>query len=152
MILVTVGTTAFDSLIRQIDTSISLDLDIRLQIANGNYLPQNFSWFRFSSAISSLYEEADFIICHAGAGTVYRLLEMRKKIIVVPNLNRSDPHQRELAFFVESNRYGMVCWDYAKIQESIENIEDFRSVPFVKPPFMGGDLILKLIHQLHNKK
>ena len=88
-ILVTVGTTRFDSLIKYLDeTFAGLDFEFTFQIADGKYEPVNFPFFTFSSDINTYYKESDLVICHAGAGTIYKLLESRKKVIIVPNTER----------------------------------------------------------------
>jgi beta-1,4-N-acetylglucosaminyltransferase len=149
MILVTVGTTPFDELIRAVDESLPRETEVSLQIAEGAYQPKNFPWFKFTPAIGELYEKAELVICHAGAGTTYKLLEMRKKMVVVPNLTRSDPHQKELAAFVERGRHAPVCWDPAEIGRVVALVPGFPYEPFVKTPFQGGDLLAGIIRDAY---
>jgi beta-1,4-N-acetylglucosaminyltransferase len=117
-IFVTVGTTKFDSLIEYIDQNKEFDdLNIECQIANGKYIPKNHLYFKFceNSAIIRKYESADLIISHAGAGTIYKLLEMRKRIIIVPNLDRVDKHQLDLAQYMDKNKYALVSYKLDKL-------------------------------------
>jgi len=151
MILVTVGTTSFDALIRAVDQNLPREWNLHLQIADGTYIPKHFDWFRFSDRISDFYSQSAFVICHAGAGTVFRLLELRKRLVVVPNLTRADPHQRELAHFVDSNHYAVVCQEPTSIAESIRAMRDFDFKPFVKPAFSGGSLLLEKIEHSYLK-
>ncbi len=145
MILVTIGTTAFDSLIKEIDQTFPKSTDILLQIADGVYKPVNFPFITFSNNIDEYYHKSELIICHAGAGTVYKLLEMGKKIIVVPNMTRSDPHQRELADFVKSNNYGLVPDNLNDIHKTVYQAEQFIPQKYNKPVFTGNKLLLEII-------
>lgn len=114
-LLVTVGTTPFDSLIRELDILIGQgrhgsNLRARFQVsAAATYFPVNGTWIRFSSEIRDEYQQADIVVCHAGAGTVFTLLEMQKRIVVVPNISRRDKHQLDIATWVDSNQYALVA-------------------------------------------
>jgi len=148
MILVTIGTTAFDSLIKVIDQTFPKSTDILLQIADGEYKPTSFPFITFIENIDEYYLKADVIICHAGAGTVYKLLEMDKKIIVVPNMTRSDPHQRELAEFVKANNYGLVSEKLKDLHKIVKESDFFQPQKYSKPIFTGNKLLLEIIHSL----
>ncbi len=78
---ITVGTTPFDDLIKTCDklTRNFVDTEFIAQISNGSYEPSNMNYFSFTDDINSFYSNSDLIICHSGAGTVYRLLELGKK-------------------------------------------------------------------------
>lgn len=102
--LVTIGTTTFDSLIKVLDKP-SEKVSMKFQIAGGIYKPVNHDYEKFIPDIQSHYSEFDFIVTHAGAGSVYTLLESPMKFAVVANVERSDDHQLELARFVGSNNY-----------------------------------------------
>ena len=148
MILVTIGTTTFDSLIMEIDQTFPKSTDILLQIADGEYKPANFPFITFIENIDEYYFKADLIICHAGAGTVYKLLELGKKIIVVPNMTRSDPHQRELADFVKNNNYGLVPDNLSDLYKTVKHAELFTPQKYNKPVFTGNELLMEIIHTL----
>lgn len=145
-VLVTVGTTSFNDLIQYIDQNIK-ELDIVFQIADGNYIPQNYKYFKFSTNIDSLIDTMDVIITHAGAGSIYGLLEKRKKIIVVPNLSRVDKHQVELATFIEENNYAFVLWDYNLLKGFLKNIMNKQFNVYSKEHFFKSNEIKKLINQ-----
>jgi beta-1,4-N-acetylglucosaminyltransferase len=148
MILVTIGTTSFDALIEQIDTSFPKEIELIFQKADGKYNPVNFPFFTFTKNIDEYYHQSEIIICHAGAGTIYKLLEMGKKLIVAPNMTRSDPHQKEMAEFIEKNKYGVVCWDMEDILFSLKKVTSFKPIKYQKPKFSGGELLLQMINQL----
>lgn len=148
-ILVTLGTTRFDSLIKFIDENISdNDYEIIMQIADGVYKPKNFEYFTYIEDIKSYYENSDLIICHAGAGTIYQLLEMKKKLIIVPNLDRIDKHQSDISNFMNKNNYALTIENYNEIKNKIELSKNIKLDEFVKDPFFKvkeiHDFILEL--------
>ncbi len=148
-IFVTVGTTPFDQLIKYVDQNITKEQNIVFQIAKGEYKPANFPYFAFTDEIDLYYKTADLVICHAGAGTIYNLLELKKKIIVVPNLERADPHQKELASYIEKNNYGIVCWNINKINELIIKARNFKFNSYTKEKFIGTDLLMDILKKLY---
>ena len=121
-IFVTVGTTQFDSLIEFLDNNLDHEDDVLLQIADGKYKPKNFKFIEFTKDINMIYKEYDYIITHAGAGTIYKLLELRKSFIVVPNMDRVDQHQTDIANFLEENFYALNCTDYNDIIPSLKKL------------------------------
>lgn len=135
-IFVTVGNTRFDSLFKALDELADCSKHSFLgQIADGHYKPRNFEFFSFSDNISTHISSADAVICHAGAGSVYRLLECRKKLIVVFNTDRVDEHQRDLARFVESESLGLVCWDLSNLAALLQQLPQFEQKEYVKDEF-----------------
>ena len=104
MYLVSVGTTKFDGLVRAAD-----DLNVPgglFQIADGEYLPRNHEYVRFTKEFYKLIDGADFIISHAGVGVLFDSLLRNKRVICVPNMERSDKHQLEIA--EELSRRGLI--------------------------------------------
>jgi len=84
MIFVSVGSTYNDYLIKAIDIIAKRDNEkIVAQIGYGEYIPKNVDWFRYSTNIDQYYKNSNIIICSDGAGTLYRCLELGKKIISV---------------------------------------------------------------------
>ena len=142
-ILVTVGTTRFDSLIRYVDTAFR-DSDYRftLQTAGGSYPPVHFPHFTFSNDIDTYYREADLVISHAGAGSIYRLMELGRKVIVVPNLERKDQHQLDIARHMSKEGHVMMVVDFAELAGAIETCARMVPVPFEKTAFFAVDEIL----------
>lgn len=152
-ILVTVGTTRFDSLIRYLDeTFAGLSYEFTFQIADGKYKPIHFPFFRFSSEINSYYEASDLVICHAGAGTIYKLLDIKKKIIIVPNTERVDNHQLDIAGYMASNGYAIAIQDFTELAEgikkaSVSEMKDFEKHDFDKT----REIISFCMEDLENK-
>jgi len=146
--LVTVGTTKYDSLISYIDSKSSFcDLSIEFQIANGKYLPQKHPYFTFldSAEIIKKYQENDIIVTHAGAGTIYKLLELQRKFIVVPNLDRIDKHQTDIADFLLKNKYALVVYNMAQLEMFVDIIQSYNFRRFNKKPFFKSDEIINYL-------
>jgi beta-1,4-N-acetylglucosaminyltransferase len=149
-VFITVGTTPFDSLIRFCDENLDQALAITMQISkDATYIPKRFDHITFTSDIHSCYQSADLVVTHAGAGTIFTLLEMRKRIIVVPNLDRVDSHQKDLAGVVERKQWGQVCWRFQDISELLARADDFPAVPYQRQEFYGGSYIDDLARKLY---
>ena len=145
-ILVTVGTTRFDGLIEHLDTHASdIDGQFTMQIADGSYCPVNIPWFRFSENIDPYYRDADLVITHGGAGSVYRLLELGKPIIVVPNLERNDNHQEDLANYMARRNHALVVRDFELLMDTIRRCPEHQFEPYSVEPFSAADEILSFV-------
>ena len=73
-VFVTVGNGKFDTLVRMIDSLCKkkMILDhVVVQIGKGTYIPNYCDWFRFAPSLDSYYDEADIVVSHGGAGTVF---------------------------------------------------------------------------------
>jgi beta-1,4-N-acetylglucosaminyltransferase len=135
-VLVTVGTTRFDSLIKYIDEVFAESpIKFTFQIADGKYEPVNFPFFTFSNDIDVHYRESDLVICHAGAGTIYKLLEIKKKIIIIPNTERTDNHQLDIAAYMGENGYAITVTDFSLLKDTIKEISQIKLIPFEKHDF-----------------
>ncbi|MCD9497746.1 PssE/Cps14G family polysaccharide biosynthesis glycosyltransferase [Photobacterium carnosum] len=136
-ILITVGTTSFDELIKQTDIFFQKNgnHEIKYQISNGIYKPISGGYFDFTKNISEIYDWADCIITHAGAGNIYKLLELNKLIIVVPNLNRVDKHQSDITNFIQEKKYGLVCWNLSLFEDVFYKLDGFKRNRYVKNNF-----------------
>lgn len=146
-ILTTVGTTAFDSLIKAVDIFFkdrSQDT-VFFQIADGVYKPKCGASLQFTDSISNYYVSSDLVITHAGAGSIYTLLELGKKVIAVPNLNRIDKHQVDIANYMESNGFLLVSWSVETIPDVIEKSFNFIPQPYKKEDFFKYEDIANTI-------
>ncbi|MGE6433039.1 PssE/Cps14G family polysaccharide biosynthesis glycosyltransferase [Shewanella baltica] len=148
-IFVTTGTTEFRSLI---DTCLVelFQHEVIIQSPFFNDFESkyggrgNIKFYSFVDNIADFYDWADLIITHAGAGSVYNLLELNKKVIVVPNLDRNDQHQAQLADFVLESNYASVCRNLSELNLVIESclISEFNA--YKNETFCGAADILKL--------
>ncbi|WP_076411025.1 PssE/Cps14G family polysaccharide biosynthesis glycosyltransferase [Shewanella sp. UCD-KL12] len=147
-IFVTVGHTRFDSLFKQIDEISRTEWHFVSQMSDGSYIPKTGEHFSYSSNIQTHYENADVVITHAGAGSVFTLLEMGKPTIVIANIDRVDTHQEDLLRFVETSEFAQVCRNLSTLEALLNNVSKFEAKPYCSEPFFAANEIaerLKLI-------
>ncbi|MUK65331.1 PssE/Cps14G family polysaccharide biosynthesis glycosyltransferase [Aliivibrio fischeri] len=143
--LCTVGTTPFPSLIEYITVNFDNEVnDIFLQSA----IKTNTKFIKsvdYVDNIGEYIDNYDVIVTHAGAGSIYSLLELHKKIIVVPNLERDDKHQFDISKYIEENNYGIVCWDINNLKKCIDEIEGLIFDEYEKRFFFKAEEIKGII-------
>jgi beta-1,4-N-acetylglucosaminyltransferase len=146
MIFITVGTTAFDSLIRAVDEISKQNREeIICQIADGKYFPKNCEYFRFKASLETEIQKADLVICHGGAGTLFNLLKLNKKVIAVPNLIRKDKHQTDLIDELADKNYIISCYELSELKTKIENSKKVSLKKYENPDCGIAEEILKFI-------
>ncbi len=144
-ILVTTGTTNFPELI---NASLNLkEHALILQTPMFNKLPPsgNYEYIPFIHDIDSTIESVDFVITHAGAGNVFKLLEGKKRFIVCPNLFRADNHQKQLADYILKNNYAAVCYDLLKLDKYVNELFQTRFNKYENNHFSGYKLIADML-------
>lgn len=146
MIFVTVGTTRFDTLVKEVDKiAPSLKTKVVIQRGNGSYQPKNCKYFDFDSQLNKYIEHADLVISHGGAGTIFEALNMKKKLICVENPNVNDSHQWDLLQQLHEEGYIIWCKNAHRIKESIELSKKFRYKRYVAPRCTIADEIVKFL-------
>lgn len=134
MIFVTVGTNDFESLIVAVDKlAPKITEKIVCQVANNKYLPSNCAYFRFENSLEHYFDKASLVITHGGAGTLFRLLELGKKIIGVDNFECQGQHQAELLKKLADEGYIIWCKDLGKLQKLIAEIRHLSFKSYSKP-------------------
>lgn len=137
-VLVIVGTTTFDSLIKVLDR-IEDNISYKFQVSSGTYNVKYHPYKHFIENIEEVYSDFDLIITHAGAGTVYKLLEGLTPFLVVPNTERSDKHQLELAQFVRDNSLAKTCTveelSTTNIESLLLSVIQFERTAYLKDEF-----------------
>jgi beta-1,4-N-acetylglucosaminyltransferase len=110
-ILVTTGSGHFYSLSQRALEIATRDLD-NIWFIQMNKPPsvdhENITLFEYRDDLDDIIDQCDLVITHTGAGTIYKLLELGKRLITLPNLERRDKHQLELANWLNSKRYCIV--------------------------------------------
>ena len=90
MIFVTVGNMdPFDRLVKAMDQWLAEsagEVDVLAQIGVGTYQPQHCRHVKFltPNEYRSTFEQASFVVSHAGMGSIITALELQKPIVVMP--------------------------------------------------------------------
>jgi len=151
-IFVVVGNGKFDPLIKKIDQlkeKGKIKEKVIAQIGHGTYLPKYCQWFKFETPLDKYYQEADLIISHGGPGAVFEILMMDKKLIAVPNRDRTDPrHQVEFLQAIEKETSALIYCDKIELLEScLEKAKTYKFVKYNQPVCN----IHKVINEFLNK-
>ena len=120
MIYVTVGTTYFDELVREVDDLAGKGVfsqEVIAQIGRGDYKPSHIQWVAYANN-DEYFQRADTVICHGGVGTVFGLLQLGKDFIAVANRALPHDHQADLLRILESNGWCRCCYDITEIEEA----------------------------------
>jgi len=134
MIFVSVGTTKFDALVKEIDKiAKNSDEKFIVQIGNGNYIPKNCGWFRFANSLNEYYSKADFIISQGGAATVFEILTLNKKLIGINNPLLSGNHQIEILSKLGSENYLIWCKNINELGILIKKAKSFKLKKYTSP-------------------
>jgi UDP-N-acetyl-D-mannosaminouronate:lipid I N-acetyl-D-mannosaminouronosyltransferase len=147
-IFVTVGNTQYNSLIKAVDELLSSDeYDVFIQLADGDYTPTHHKFIRYSDNVEQCFNDAELVITHAGAGTVFQLLEDNKKMLVIPNNERVDDHQLDLANYVKQHKFANVCYDLKTIKACVIEASNTEYVKYENEIFSGYSLINDLLNE-----
>jgi len=97
MIFVTIGSMfPFDRLITYMDewAAANPTVDVRAQIGDGEYEPRHMAFDRklAQNEFDDVLSRADFIVAHAGMGSVIQAAEFQKPIIILPRLQEWGEH------------------------------------------------------------
>jgi UDP-N-acetylglucosamine transferase subunit ALG13 len=135
IVLVTVGSTDFDPLVRAADEAARhLSQPVVAQIGVGSYEPRNAEWFRMAPSLEPYYERADVVVSHGGAGTILEVLRRGIRLVCVDNPDRPDQHQRDIIGHMASLRRLVWCERLEGLQEAIQKARALDPTPLVTPP------------------
>lgn len=145
MILVTVGSTHFENLIKEADDlALKEKLKIRCQIGSGKYLPFNCDYYKYSSSFSEDLKNSQLVITHGGA-TVYQCITLGKPFIAISNTALADDHQTKQLKHL--SKYFDFPWsDNPRDIHMLYN--KISSYSFKKSPSIDYDLTSFIIHEL----
>jgi beta-1,4-N-acetylglucosaminyltransferase len=149
MIFVTVGSVApFDELIEMVDTlSHQNELEFLAQIGNGTYIPKEVKWFRFEKTLDHYFRKADLVITHNGAGTLFELLRLRKKIVAVPNPKTVQMKNMDIVAKLSDDGYILKCMSLEKLGEVIQQANSWTGRVYEPPECRIADIIAEyLLH------
>ena len=151
-IFVTVGNGKFDPLIKEMDRLVGdkiIKEKVITQIGHGKYKPKNCQWFTFESPLDRYYDQANLIISHGGPGIVFEVLRRKKKLISVPNRDRTDPrHQVEyLRAMAKETSALLYCDTIHTLQETLEKAKTHIFSIYNKPECQMGDVVKKFLEK-----
>ncbi len=137
-IFVTVGNGKFDPLVMELDRLKGEGIvkqKIVIQLGHGDYKPKHCQWFTFDPDLNKYYSSADVVICHGGPGTVFEILRQRKKVIALPNRDRTDPrHQVEyLEAMAKETAALLYCEKVELLAETLRKAETHQFTQYQQP-------------------
>ncbi len=152
MIFVTLGTQnySFDRLLEMVDGLIAKGVirdEVFAQTGHSAYVPQNYGYVDFLSPAdyNRYITEAEFVIAHAGVGTIMSCLSNHKKLIVVPRTKAHkehvDDHQAEIADAFAEKGYLLCAGSCQALEAAILAVPDFSPREYEKG---GGSVESKI--------
>ena len=136
MIFLTVGTQfPFDRLVEAVDrwAGENREKEVIGQLAEveaGSYVPRNIKWKAFyaESEMTEMFQNAEFIVSHAGIGSIIGALSYGKTIVVMPRLSAKKEHRNDHQVDTV-NRFrghrGIVCAaDEHELAQILDRIKD----------------------------
>jgi beta-1,4-N-acetylglucosaminyltransferase len=143
MIFVTVGTTRFDELVRQMDDiAPMLGEEVVIQMGSAAYEPLNCKAFRFKEGLGAYLRLASLVVSHGGAGNLFGCLEAGKKVVGVANPHVIDNHQRELLEKLSERGHVVWCKDLALLHDAIQEARTKQFFEYKKPECFIEEVIL----------
>lgn len=134
MIFVTVGSAEkgleFTRLVREMDrVAGAIGADVLIQRGTVAYEPKHARHVRFVQFDEALrlFEQADLVVGHCGAGTVLNAIRLRKPMVLVPRRVDAgeldtDDHQMELAALFVQARGIRVVEDTDRLEEAVRTL------------------------------
>ena len=148
MIFVTVGTTDFDALVRQMDAlAPSLGQEAIAQIGRGEYVPMSMEWFRFAPSLDPYYSRARVVVAHGGLGTIIEVLQRRIRLVGVSNPDRYDLHQEDILRTLTERGHMVWCRRLDDLAQAIEEIGAQQFTPYESPPCGIAEVIREHLDQ-----
>ena len=152
MIFVTVGNGKFEPLIKEIDNLKGkgiISKEVVIQLGHGEYKPKFCKWFKFESPLDKYYEDADLVICHGGPGTVFEILRREKKVIALPNRDRTDPnHQVEFLEAISKETSALIyCSEVSQLKECLDKSHNHPFEIYTPPEVKMHKIIKEFLNK-----
>lgn len=138
MIFVTLGTQdkQFKRLLDLIENS-KINDEIIVQAGYTTYTSKKMKIYDYldKPIFEKYIYEADFIICHAGVGTIVSSLKRGQKVLAVPRLEKygehHNDHQLQIADAYYQKGYIMVLQDGEDLDEKLKELKKFKPKKFI---------------------
>lgn len=134
-VFVSVGTHAqqFDRLVKKADeiAKEKKGMQFFAQIGNCRFEPKNFPFKRFlnEQQFEAEIKKADLVVSHAGAGTIIHSMLNKKKLIIVPRLQRfaehTNDHQLDLAEALAAEGKAIAVEEIGGLEKAIREAANF---------------------------
>jgi len=162
MIFLTVGTVfPFDRLVRAVDQAIADGLiaePVLAQIGDTELKPDNMEYARMVSKddFKRSMAESEYLISHAGIGSIVTALELNKRMIVMPRLKRLgehvNDHQVGTAHKFEDLGHVLAAYDVSELRAKIKEIASFKPKPRQANPEPMIQRVSEFLTQMCGKK
>ena len=137
MILITLGTQdkEFTRILKKVDELIDKKVikeEVVVQAGYTKYKSKNMKIFDYvpKKELENYIEEANFIITHAGVGTIFDCLKKNKKIIAVPRLSKYREHNNDhqLQIVEEFSKDGFIIpvYEMDELESAIKKLPKFK--------------------------
>jgi UDP-N-acetylglucosamine transferase subunit ALG13 len=135
MIFVTVGTTEFDGLIKEMDLiAPTLHEPVVMQVGHGTVRPAHAAeWFPYAHSLESYYRQASVVVSHGGLGTLVEVLRAGGRLVGVSNPQLYDRHQEDLLATFEKDGYLVWCRELARLPEALDTARVAYFRPYQPP-------------------
>ncbi len=138
MIFVTLGTQdkPFKRLLDYLENS-NIDDEIIVQNGFTEYESNKLKLFKYLNKddFDNYLKKANFIVCHAGVGTIVNCLKNDKKVLAVPRLSKygehQNDHQLQIANAYFQKGYILVMNDNDNFDEKLAELRNFEPKKFV---------------------
>lgn len=160
MIFITLGTQSFNfsRLLRVVETAINngiLKGKVIAQIGDNKFKSEQIQCIPFldKKTFNKYMEDAEFIISHAGTGSIITALKKKKKVVVAPRLKKYgehiDDHQLEiLEAFAKLNLIIPLDKDLSDLEEKIIKIDQYKLSIYESNTLEFNNQLINIINQL----
>lgn len=100
--------------------------------------------FAFSNNINKEISSADLVISHSGTGSILDSLRLRKKLIVVVNVNLMDNHQLEIAGELEKGGFLLKC-DTPDVKALTPLMEEIQNKQLTELPVPKENVLKEIL-------
>ncbi len=160
MIFLTLGTQDFNfiRLLQAVEKAVEngvIKEEVIAQIGNNKFSSKHMKCFSFldKESFNKYMEKADFIISHAGTGSIITALKKEKKILVGARLKKYgehiDDHQLEiLEAFTKLNLIIPLKKDFSDLENKILNLNQYEVNTYQSNTVHFNNNLISLINKL----
>lgn len=119
---------------------------------NPKYKNIEFFVFKSNDEFQKLITESEYIITHAGAGTMVSAASLSKKMIIIPrkfkNKEHVNDHQMQLAQKFTEEGYGLLVQNYEDFKKAVSQIKNLQSKSYKSNNEKFCENLDKIINEL----